>query len=91
MTTPVDRLLDGVTWRPEPPPAVTGGLPYVTHSGVLRIPGLPDLRCYVLSNGKRIFDAEDIEAAFGMPLDALARVGGREGHQGAHEPDADCS
>lgn len=37
------------------------GIPYVTHSGTLKFLGF-NLRCYVLSDGRRIIDGEDMLA-----------------------------
>ena len=35
-------------------------LPTVVSESVLDVPGFGKLRCYVLSNGKRIFNADDV-------------------------------
>jgi hypothetical protein len=60
MTTPIDATLDALPWTVvENPDKGDGTLPYVTHHGVLTIAGLT-LRCYQLSNGQRIFDADDL-------------------------------
>ena len=40
-------------------------LPWVTHQGVFDFAGAR-LRCYQLSDGQRVFDADDVEAAFGV-------------------------
>lgn len=65
-STPIDVLLDRVEWKAvELPPAHEFGtdevcdLPHVTHEGVLEFSGLK-LRCYQLSTGQRIIDAEDL-------------------------------
>lgn len=69
MPTPIEMILDGLEWV-----AVEGGdppkddLPSVTHSGVLQI-GDHSLRCYWLSNGQTVFEADDFERFF-------AQVGG---------------
>jgi len=63
---PVEKLIDDACkpvkmydgFVPEP-----NGLPYITHEGLLKI-GDASLRCYVLSNGQRIFDKRDVEAFF---------------------------
>lgn len=39
-------------------------IPTATHSGVLTICDMR-LRCHMLSNGARIFDADDLERFFG--------------------------
>jgi hypothetical protein len=62
--TPIESLLNNVAWektnqKPE------GDLPYATHSGVLKI-GDIELRCYRLSTGQAVFNAEDFEALFGV-------------------------
>jgi hypothetical protein len=66
MKQPIDYLLDQVAWtevwHPTPP---TGPLPHVTHKGVLKI-GDIELNCYVLSDGQRIFNADDVERMFGL-------------------------
>ena len=66
-STPVEIFLDqNVEWTEvEPPEDITGDIPYVVRSGVLRI-GSDELRCYVLSNGQRIFDADDFGRFFGF-------------------------
>lgn len=45
-------------------PVNDDALPTVISESVLEI-GACKLRCYVLSNGKRIFDADDVRAFFG--------------------------
>lgn len=67
MKTPVEIMLDGLPWRavePDVEPSIDSGLPTVTHEGVLKIGGF-SLRCYQLSDGTRVFDADDITAFFG--------------------------
>ena len=65
--TPVDYLLDRVAWESMPDPAIDNddGIPYATHRGVLHI-GDYALKCYVLNDGSRIFDEEDILRMFGF-------------------------
>ena len=61
--TTLDRLLDGVEWTATGRlPA--GELPYATHEGVLHIAG-SELRVYQLSDGQRVFDADDFARFFG--------------------------
>jgi hypothetical protein len=57
-------MLDGVTWvaLPDAEPG-PDGTPHVTAEGVLELGG-GRLRCYQLSDGRRIFDAEDVWAFF---------------------------
>jgi hypothetical protein len=62
--TPVEAMLDQVEWKILPP-MDEGETPHATHSGVLRI-GNAELKCYQLSNGQSIFDADDLMAFFGM-------------------------
>ena len=66
--TPVEALLDSLAWEPIPehPGCVeTGGsLPVATHVSVLSIGGFP-FRCYQLSNGERVFNADDVREFFG--------------------------
>jgi hypothetical protein len=59
--TPIDFMLDALDWKAtgtEPTPG--SSLPYVTHSGVLAI-GAASMRCYRLSTGEAVFDADDFE------------------------------
>lgn len=64
----IEKLLEEeIEWTPLPvPEVVEGDLPYATHQGTLEVGSL-SLRCYTLSNGQRIFDADDIDRAFGHP------------------------
>lgn len=64
MSTPIDMILNGVEWiAAEPPDTTDDGIPYATHSGMLRV-GEFELRCYQLSDGQRIFDADDLATFF---------------------------
>lgn len=45
-------------------------LPKVISESVLEIMG-NTLRCYVLSNGKRVFDKDDVDKFFGGDLSVL--------------------
>ena len=58
--------MKAVEWtRVEPPaPGEADDLPYVTHSGVLNIPGLPPLRVHQLNTGQAIIDMTDAENLF---------------------------
>jgi hypothetical protein len=59
--TPIDFMLDALDWKAtgnEPTPG--SSLPYATHAGVLVI-GDASLRCYRLSTGEAVFDADDFE------------------------------
>ena len=64
--TPVETLLDKeVEWKPlslERDPK--DGTPFATHMGVLTMFGI-SMRCYRLSNGITVFNAEDFERFWG--------------------------
>ena len=63
--SPMSYILDGVLWeRVASVQENSDGLPWVTHQGVFDFAGAR-LRCYQLSDGQRVFDADDVEAAFG--------------------------
>ena len=54
--------MEKVEWRALPEPTeAPGDLPYATHEGELEL-GEACLRCYTLSNGQRIINAEDLES-----------------------------
>lgn len=59
--TPVDRLLAKVEWKPIEDAHLhdDGTYPYATHEGMFDFYGV-QLRCYQLSNGQRVVNAEDI-------------------------------
>lgn len=62
MSAAIHPILEDVAWTEEPKhDSPTLGFPYVTHSGVLDLAGVK-LRCYRLSDGRAILDAEDIHA-----------------------------
>lgn len=68
MKKPIDSLLDSVEWQQEEPQAPSpDGIPHVTHHGVLNIGGF-ELRCYRLSDGQSVFNADDFEGFFGNLL-----------------------
>ena len=68
MNPAIKAAMDRVDWRASPPPAdTTGDLPFVTHEGVFRL-GDFKFRCYQLSSGQRLLDADDFDAAFGLNL-----------------------
>jgi hypothetical protein len=61
--SPIDMMLDGAEWVAAPPREPDpGGLPHVTHSGVLNLPGFGSFRVYRLSDGRAIVDAVDFAA-----------------------------
>lgn len=65
--TPIEMMLDGTEWIPIPDSPDIGltdsDIPVATHSGVLEISDY-SLRCFRLSNGEAVFDAEDFESFF---------------------------
>lgn len=62
---PIERLLDEIEWTPAPPPDTKDDdVSYVTHSGILEL-GSVKFRCYQLSDGRRILDAEDVNTFIG--------------------------
>lgn len=63
MSDGIYAAIDNVVNPVESPAKGDGKLPYITHEGVMKI-GDANFRCYVLSNGMRIFDAEDVEKFF---------------------------
>lgn len=64
MKTTFEAALDALDYEEHAPPKTVGDLPYVVRSAVLSIPGVIDLRVYVLSDGRRIVNAEDLERFF---------------------------
>lgn len=66
--TPADAMMNTVEWKPiESDSALLVGddLPYATHSGVLNLFGI-DLKCFRLSDGRCVFDADDVHRFFGV-------------------------
>lgn len=71
--TPADMLIDQkAEWdadEPKSPPADWDGVtPYATWSGILEIVEGVEIRCYVLNDGRRIFNADDVNEFFGEML-----------------------
>ena len=62
MTAPVDLMLDAVDWQPLP--EFDGVGLHATHEGHINF-GELRLKCYVLSDGQRVFDADSMEEFFG--------------------------
>lgn len=63
--TPIEQMLSAVQWEAVPPREPDPeGLPYATHSGVLRILD-KSLRCYRLSDGRAVFNADGVTALLG--------------------------
>ena len=74
MKAQIEMLLDGVVWvENKNPPTGDGSLPYATHEGVFDLMG-HKMRCYRLSNGKSVFNADDVQAWFDTVPDAAEEV-----------------
>lgn len=66
MSTPIEKLLEQeVEWTELPAPEDKDGL-YAVREGVLEI-GAARLRTYVLNDGQRVFDADDVAGFFTPP------------------------
>jgi hypothetical protein len=66
--TPADAMMNSVEWQSIEPDAAMladDGIPYATHEGVLNIGGF-EFKCYQLSDGKRVFDADSVHRFFGI-------------------------
>jgi hypothetical protein len=64
--TPAEAMMKTVEWQIVEPDAnmlADDGIPYATHEGSLTIGGF-EFKCYQLSNGKRVFDAESVHQFF---------------------------
>ena len=67
MSEPIDIAIDDVL-KPVPPDEIEKGdgtLPYVTHAGEMPV-GNMTIRVFRLSDGRRIVDADDLQAFFGF-------------------------
>lgn len=61
-----DHIFDATQWTALPPKAPDpSGFPHATHSGELRI-GDAVLRCYQLSDGRRVIDGDDVVRFLGF-------------------------
>lgn len=67
MTTPIDAAMNALIWNPIPGAKQAGILPVATHEAVMHIGG-HSIRCYVLSDGQRVLNADDVEAFFGLDV-----------------------
>lgn len=66
MKSPIEEMMDRLDWEAiEQNAKPDGSLPYATHTGVLKI-GDFEIRCYRLSDGKAIVDAEDFNKFFDL-------------------------
>lgn len=59
----LERMLETVAWNEYPDPAPDASGLHATHWGHLEFGGVR-LRCYLLNDGQRVFDADDVEAMF---------------------------
>ncbi len=59
----INLLMSNVKWVEVENTCEKSDLPHVTHEGNVEI-GFYDIRCYTLSDGTRILDAEDVDAMF---------------------------
>lgn len=68
--TPIEMMLDGIEWTAIDAPldprklGLADDVPVATHRGELRIGNNAPIRCYQLSDGRRIMDADDVHAFF---------------------------
>lgn len=65
--SPIEMVLDGVEWKecePRSCDTLDDDMPHATHSGVMEVMG-HKLRCYRLSNGMAVFDADDVTRFLG--------------------------
>ncbi len=69
------KLLDSVDWRPIQQLKVLGHDVYATHEGHLS-GDWGSLRVFKLSNGERVFDADDIAELLGLELDEVKAAAG---------------
>lgn len=72
MKTPMEALMGEIPWEliEAQPTAANGDLPHATHQGIFLFSG-QKIRCYRLSNGEAIFDADDFQDVFGEILGVL--------------------
>lgn len=70
---PAELMMDALEWNAAPDDGTraaeskASGLPYATHEAVLDLGGF-EIKCYQLSDGQRILDAEDVREFFGGAL-----------------------
>ena len=63
---PIDIMMNEVAWEPvkyDTPQVERDGIPYVTHTGILKI-GEFEFHVHNLSNGKRVINGKDLEDFF---------------------------
>jgi hypothetical protein len=63
---PIQVLMEQVDWKPIPNAVMHAGddMPYATQTGTLEL-GSVTLRCYTLSDGQHVVDADDVARWFG--------------------------
>jgi hypothetical protein len=64
-------LVATVQWTPVPLADDAGQdptQPYATHAGVLELPGLGRVPCYLLNTGEPVFDLEVLHQLFGRDV-----------------------
>lgn len=67
--TAINAMMNRVKWKTyEATEPVPQGELHATHEGILDFGGDVKIRCYQLSDGQRVLDAEDCYEFFGMPL-----------------------
>lgn len=64
MSIQFDKLLDSVQWTPTNL-TPEDGAPYATHTGQITVDGV-ELCVYLLSDGARVIDAEDLSDLLGV-------------------------
>lgn len=65
MPTPIDAMLSTIEWQATNATPPADGSLFATHEGTLDIGGFV-FRCYQLNDGRRVFNAEDIDRFFGF-------------------------
>lgn len=63
--TPIEILLDQVELKEVENPKPTSDLPYVTHSGILKL-GEVEIEVMVLNTGERVISEDSINKLFGI-------------------------
>lgn len=79
MKTPIDTVLDGLTWVLLPelePEEREGRIPYATHEGRLVI-GNAELRVFQLNDGRRVIESSDLERFFRGRREHTTREGAK--------------
>ncbi len=74
----ITDMLEGVDWRPIEALNVVGTEVYATHQGFIQV-GDSSLRVFKLSNGERVFDADDIADMLGLTAEEVKEAAG--GHR----------